>query len=150
MATETFEQKKLRLERVTLDSNPAFRDRYSDFNTSFAVHPIKKDLSIKTNVESIKQSVRNLLLTDRGERFFQPTIGCRLRQLLFETFTPQTTIQAKQFIAETLRNHEPRVDVTDITISPYPDNNALFIQVVFTIINIEDPVTLDVILERVR
>lgn len=150
MATETFQQKKERLERATLDSNPILRDRYSDFNTSFAIHPIKRDLSVKVNIDSIKQSVRNLILTDRGERFFQPTVGCRIRQLLFENFTPQNIIQAKQFISETLRNHEPRVILEDVTISPYPDNNALHIQILFAVINIDDLITLDVIMERIR
>ena len=59
---------------------------FSDFNNSFAVHPVKKDLSLKTDADSVKQAVKNLILTDKGERLMQPRIGCKIRSLLFENF----------------------------------------------------------------
>lgn len=150
MATETFTAKKERLRRADVDSNPALKDRYRDFHSSFAVHPIKKDLSIKTDVEAIKQSVRNLILTDRGERPFQPTIGSRIKQMLFENYTPQTGIMIKQFVQETIRNHEPRARLIETNVSPYPDLNGIHVEIVFSVINIDEPITLELILERIR
>ena len=123
---------------------------FSDFNTSLITHPIKKDLSLKTDVKAVVQSLKNLLLTDKGERLFQPNIGSNIRQLLFENFTPQTTTLLKQFIAETIDNHEPRANLLDVTVSPDPDNNALAVSLIVEVINNQDPVTLNLVLERIR
>ena len=60
---------------------------FTDFNTSFAVHPTKKDLSLQTDVDAVKQSIKNLVLTDKMERLFQPTLGCDVRKMLFENFS---------------------------------------------------------------
>ena len=65
---------------------------FTDFNTSLVAHPINKDISLKSDVEAIKQSIRNLVLTDKMERPFQPTIGCDVRKNLFENFSPQTCL----------------------------------------------------------
>jgi phage baseplate assembly protein W len=123
---------------------------YSDFNTSFAIHPIKKDLSLKADEESVKQSIKNLLLTDRGERPFNNALGSNVRALLFENYTPQTMVLFKRFILETVENFEPRAIVKDIDISPDPDNNSIVASIIFRLINRSDDVQLDVILERVR
>jgi len=123
---------------------------YSDFNTSLATHPIKKDLSLKTDVNAVIQSIKNLLLTNKGERLMQPNVGTNIRQLLFENFTPQTTTLLKQFIAETIDNHEPRASLLDVTVSPDDDNNSLLVSLIVEVINNQDPVTLNLVLERIR
>ena len=123
---------------------------FSDFNTSLITHPVKKDLALKTDVKAVVQSLKNLLLTDKGERLFQPNIGSNIRQLLFENFTPQTTTLLKQFIAETIDNHEPRANLLDVTVSPDPDNNSLMVSLIVEVINNQDPVTLNLVLERIR
>ena len=123
---------------------------FSDFNTSLITHPIKKDLALKADVKAVVQSLRNLLLTDKGERLFQPNIGSNIRQLLFENFTPQTTTLLKQFIAETIDNHEPRANLLDVSVSPDPDNNSLMVSLIVEVINNQDPVTLNLVLERIR
>jgi|TARA_R110002074_G_scaffold317811_5_gene488269 phage baseplate assembly protein W len=123
---------------------------FADFNTSLVTHPIKKDLSLKTDVKAVTQSLKNLLLTDKGERLFQPNVGTNIRQLLFENFTPQTTTLLKQFIAETIDNHEPRANLLDVTVSPDPDNNSLLVSLIVEVINNQDPVTLNLVLERIR
>jgi hypothetical protein len=123
---------------------------YSDFNTSLATHPVKKDLSLKTDVNAVIQSIKNLLLTNKGERLFQPNVGTNIRQLLFENFTPQTTTLLKQFIAETIDNHEPRAGLLDVTVTPDDDNNTLLVSLIVEVINNQDPVTLNLVLERIR
>lgn len=128
----------------------SYGPRYSDFNTSFAVHPIKKDLSAQTNVDAIKQSIKSLLLTNKGERLFDPSIGSKIQAILFENFTPQTISVCKTYITQTILNYEPRAELLDVNITPWPDNNLLVARIVFGVINIEDPVTLDVVLEKIR
>ena len=122
---------------------------FSDFNNSFAVHPVKQDLSLKTEVNAVKQSVKNLILTDRGERLMQPTIGSKIRSLLFENFTPQTAELIKQYTRETIENHEPRATLIDVTVSPDPDNNNLNVTITFGIINIDEPQRLNLEIERI-
>ena len=123
---------------------------FSDFNTSLAKHPIKGDLAIKTDVDAVKQSIKNLVLTNKMERPFQPTLGCDIRKALFENISPTTIIMAKQAIVETLERHEPRCNIVNVKASVDEDNNALYISVVFSVINNEDIQELNLVLERVR
>ena len=119
--------------------------KFSDFNTSFAVHPDKKDLSLKTDIDSVKQSIRNLILTDKGER-----LGCKVRSLLFENFTAQTVLLVKTTIVDTIQKYEPRAIVESVNVSGDPDNNAIFIAILFSLINNDTIEQLDIQLERVR
>ena len=124
--------------------------RFSDFNTSLAVHPVKKDLSLRTDVDAVKQSIKNLVLTDKGERLFQPGIGCDVRRSLFENFSAQTVAVAKQAIVETITNYEPRCNLIRVAASSDEDNNALFITVIFSVINSGAVEELNLVLERIR
>ena len=123
---------------------------FSDFNTSLTAHPINKDIALKSDVEAVKQSIKNLILTDKMERPFQPTIGCDVRKALFENFTPQTVMMVKSYIAETIEQYEPRCNLINIETSPDDDNNALNVRVLFSIINSERIDQLNLVLERVR
>ena len=123
---------------------------FSDFNTSLAKHPIKGDLAIKTDVDAVKQSIKNLVLTNKMERPFQPTLGCDIRKSLFENISPTTIVLAKQTIIETLERHEPRCNIINIKASSDEDSNALFITIVFSVINNADTQELNLVLERVR
>ena len=123
---------------------------YSDFRNDMAVHPLRGDLLLVTNEVSIQQSLRNLLLTNRYERPFRIDVGSNVRQLLFEPATPQTAANLRRAIIETIENHEPRVNLIDIIVTPSPDTNTYSITVVFNLINSEDPQSFDILLERVR
>jgi len=123
---------------------------YSDLYTNFDTHPLKDTLLRKTNVDAVKQSIRNILLTDKGERLFRPKFGGNIRALLFDNATPQTYDYIKQNIISTIESHEPRADIVDVVVSGEIDSNEVNIQIVFRVINIQEPVSLDVILERVR
>jgi len=123
---------------------------YSDFFTNFDKHPITNRLLKKTNVDAVKQSVRNILLTDKGERPFKPNFGGNIRSLLFENITPHTFITARQQIFDTLAAHEPRAEVLDVVIGETANPHEVAISIVFSIINLQEPITLELILERVR
>ena len=123
---------------------------FTDFNNSLAIHPIKKDLAVKTDVEAVKQSIKNLVLTNKMERPFQPTLGCDIRRALFENISPATIVFAKQAIVETLERHEPRCNIINIKASADDENNALYITIVFSVINSNDVNELNLVLERVR
>lgn len=123
---------------------------YSDIDATFFAHPIRKDIVRKVNREAVKQSVKSLVLTDFYERPFKPTIGCGVRDLLFELFTPATKQQITRHIRETLSNYEPRAEIIDILVQDYPDQHAISISIAFFILNDPEPVTVDLLLERVR
>jgi len=124
--------------------------QFTDFNNSLAALKSTSDIALKKDADSVKQSIKNLILTNKGERLMQPDLGCKIRNLLFENFTPQTTITARQIITETIEKYEPRAELINIAISPAPDNNYLFISILFNLINNQDQQVLDLEIERIR
>lgn len=123
---------------------------YSDFDLNFIPHPVRKDVVRVTNSEAIKRSVINLLLTAHYERPFQPNLGGRVRELLFEPFTEFTAELLQVAILEVLGNYEPRAEISDLKIEPRPDENGFRIKLEFYLNNVAEPVTIDTLLERVR
>jgi len=123
---------------------------YSDFFTNFSRNSVTGQLNRKTNAEAVKQSIRNLLLTDRYERPFQPEIGSGLRSLLFENYTPGLELRARKMIEEVFDNHEPRAELLKVNIGLNPDHNSISFEIYFRIINTTEPETLEIILERTR
>ena len=123
---------------------------FSDFNMSFATHDTTKDLSVLKNENSVKQAIKNLILTDVFERPFQPGIGCNIRNVLFELFSPQTSDRAKTYIRETIEQYEPRASIKDISVSPNVDQNSLAATIKFSIINTVEIQNLTVLVDRIR
>ena len=123
---------------------------YADMFTNMDIHPISEDVALKTNDAAIRQSIRNLILTDTGERLMQPNLGGNIRKLLFENYTPQTVITVKQRIENLVRENEPRAFLRDVIITSLEDNNAISITIIFTVINRQEPLSLEVVLERIR
>lgn len=125
-------------------------ETYSDFHKDLTLSPVNFDLSRKIDEESIKESLRNIVLTNRGERLFQPNLGCDIRSLLFENFTPDMVITAKDMISNAVKAFEPRVELIGVDIISSVDKNILDIVIVFSVINKEEPLTLVVTLDKVR
>ena len=126
------------------------QELYSDFFTNFDENPVSLDLARKTNEEAVKQSIKNLLLTDKGERPYQPNLGCNIRQMLFDNVTPDILIVMREMIRDTLDAYEPRADIIGVDVTSSIDDNAVDIAVVFKVINSSEPVTLVTSLTRVR
>ena len=123
---------------------------YSDFFTDLDKHPIRSTVLRKTNVDAVKQSLRNLMLTDKGERLFQPNLGGNIRAMLFENITAQTFLTMQEHIKDVIEAHEPRADVIDVYIAQTPQEHEVQITIVFRVVNVQEPVTLELLLERVR
>lgn len=128
----------------------ADRKIYADLFTNFDKHPILDDVAVKTNEAAIKQSIRNLILTNKGERLYQPDIGGDVKRLLFENMTPQTILLIKQVIEKSIEIYEPRANLIDVIVSPREDQNAVSISISFNVINRQEPISLNVVLDRVR
>ena len=123
---------------------------YSDLFTNFVVHPDLHDVVLKKDAGAVKQSIRNLILTDKYERLFQPTIGSNIRRKLFELASPLTQKELENDIMTTIINHEPRAQNVSVVVTPNPDENAYAITVTFFPINSSTPETLSTLLFRVR
>ena len=126
------------------------REIYSDFHTDFTLSPVNFDLARKTNEESVKQSLKNLLTTSKGERLFQPNFGSSIIDMLFENFDPVTIETAKQELRAMIEYNEPRCNVIGLDIATGPDDNTAIVNIVFNVINRETPVTFNVTLTRIR
>lgn len=123
---------------------------YSDISADFDIHPGIKDLSRLTNEDAVKRAVRNLLLTNTGERLFQPGIGANLNRVLFELADNESLDSAQEQILSTLRLFEKRIKVLEVRANLLPDNNSMSINLIFSLINNDKPTELNLILFRVR
>ena len=132
--------------------NPSIQSErtYRDLDLNFTPHPVKKDVSKHVNEYAVINSVKNLVSTNFFERPFRPQIGSGLRSLLFENVDPIISAQLERAIQETLLNYEPRVDVTSVIATAYPDENRYNVSLTFFIINNPNPITIDFFLERIR
>ena len=124
---------------------------YKDLALSFERNSNTKDVLQKKDVEAVKQSVRNLILTNHYERPFHPEIGSGVNNLLFEPLDPITANALTRAIGEVIDNFEPRARVVAIDARPNLDTNSYEVTISFRIINIPgELVNLDVMLERSR
>ena len=128
---------------------------YKDISLYFTKNPVTGDVTEVTDVQDIKRSVRNLVLTNRFDHPFHPEIASRVRESLFEMFTPITVNVLRNAITEVLTLYEPRVTVTNIVVADpeysYMDQNTLPIKIFFTIQNAPETLEeVNVVLERIR
>ena len=123
---------------------------YSDFDNQFITNPITKSLNKKTNRDAVKQAVKNLILTDFGERPFNADIKVVLEDIYSNLLLRIYKNQIKEAVFTTIRNYEPRANIIDCLVEDRIDLNAISITVAFEIVNDPQAIVLDVILERVR
>lgn len=123
---------------------------FSDIDLNFLPHPNTGDIGKKFDENAIKASVKHLVMTNHYERRFHPEIGSQVRALLFEPFGPLLDAMLKKAITNTIINHEPRVRLLSVEVNSNPDNNSIYVAIVFTIVNSERPITVDFILNRTR
>ena len=123
---------------------------YKDFRTDFTSHPETSDISIKTDEAAVKESIRNLLLTNKGERLFRPNLGSNLKYMLFESNTPVVLKLIQEQVKDVLVTYEPRINIIDVTVISDLDENNVQINVVFSLRNSEETLSTTVFLERTR
>ncbi len=123
---------------------------FSDFTTDLDVHPGKKDISRIINEDAVKRSIRNLVLTNTGERLFQPGIGANLSRVLFELADNDALDLAQDQVLSTLRLYEKRAKIIEVVANLSPDSNSISLTVIFSVINTGKTSTLGLILNRVR
>jgi phage baseplate assembly protein W len=124
--------------------------KFVDLNPKFDRHPITGDLPTIKNEDAIKQAVKNIVLTIRGEKPFRPFFGASINSALFENFDPVLIDDIALSIEDALTAHEPRVEVTEVEVLDNIDTNALEVTVNYKIVGIPlDQQSLNLVLERV-
>lgn len=123
---------------------------FSDFHKDLTQNPISEDLAVKRDEEAVKEAIKNLILTDRGERLMQPLLGSNIRSMLFENNTPSTIKIIQELIKETIQTYEPRATLLDVIVQSSLDESTVEVGIYFYINNVEQPITLTVFLERTR
>lgn len=123
---------------------------YSDLDLGFTIHPVKKSLITLSDIDAVKQSVKNLILTNFYERPFDPNLGGNLRALLFEPADQFTALSLKKSIVKILHEREPRVDDIIVQIYDNADRNAYDITIVFTVVSLNEETEIALQIERLR
>lgn len=118
---------------------------------SFKVNPFNRDILTIKNETAIARSVRNLILTSKGERFFNPDIGCGVNRLLFDTVDALTAGRIKSEIEYTLEKYEPRIKLISIQCEANFEGNAFNVSIRYSIIGINvSPQQLSFVLQSSR
>jgi phage baseplate assembly protein W len=123
--------------------------KYSDINMLFAPKPGTGDVFLSRDAEAVKQSVRNLLLTNFNERPFQPWLGGNLRSVLFNLNDAFAKTEIHDTIKRTLENYEPRAKINSLNIRSR-DEHYIDITLEILIVALQKVETINVVIERLR
>jgi phage baseplate assembly protein W len=122
---------------------------YKDIDLTFTPRPAG-DIFKKTDAAAVKQAVKNLLLTNRTERPFQPNFGADLNDILFNLDTELSDDILPDLIYQAIETFERRARVLDITTKVVPERNDVFVSITFQVVNSGEVVDLELSLNRLR
>jgi len=112
---------------------------FKDLSMSFKANPLNDDLITLKNEAAIARSLRNIIFTSPGEKFFNPDFGSNISKVLFENIDEISAIQIKEEIELSIKNFEPRVRLTEVEINPNYDNNQFDVTINYRITGIDVP-----------
>ena len=112
---------------------------FKDLSMSFKANPLNDDLITLKNEAAIARSLRNIIFTSPGEKFFNPDFGSNISKVLFENIDEISAIQIKEEIEISIKNFEPRVRLQEVEINPDYDNNQFDVTINYRITGIDVP-----------
>ena len=112
---------------------------FKDISMSFQTNPLTSDLIAMKNENAIARSVKNIVFTNPGEKFFNPRFGSRITDSLFENADELTAIEISTQIEESINRYEPRVKLKSVDASANIDGNAFDVVVTYDIIGADIP-----------
>ena len=113
--------------------------KFKDISMSFETNPLNDDLIALKNSSAIARSIRNIVFTQPGEKFFNPEFGSRVSESLFEIVDEVSTIAIRDEIRSSIINYEPRVNLLDVLVNPNPDENEMNVTIKYEIVGIDIP-----------
>lgn len=121
---------------------------FTDLSISMSKNPFTGDASTVKNDNAIKQAIKNLVLTTPGEKPFQPLIGSKVNSLLFEPLDAFTADAIREEIINTINQHEPRVELTSIDVTPIYEGNKIHIAIEYRIVGLPIVESVSFVLQR--
>ncbi len=118
-------------------NQPKVSRGFKDLSMTFKASPLNYDLIAIKNETAISRSIRNLVLTNKGERFFNYNLGSRISSLLFEQVDEFTSDLISEEIKEVIKNNEPRVSLNSVTVNPNYDEGSFDVIINYNIIGID-------------
>ena len=113
---------------------------FKDISMTFQANPLNSDLIAIKNENAIARSVRNIVFTLPGEKFFNPNFGSRISKVLFENIDDITSSVIVSEITQSIRNYEPRVELINVEAFPNFDNNQFDVNITYEIVGAEVPI----------
>jgi phage baseplate assembly protein W len=123
---------------------------YRDFDLSFNTHPVTGDLVMKTDISSILQSIRNLVMTAAGEFLWAPDMGGGVSELLFEPNDNMMRMQLYDRIKTTIDRFEPRVEIVTLDIQRFENGYGIYINLTFYALNYPQVINETIPIKRLR
>ena len=112
---------------------------FKDISMTFQANPLNNDLIGLKNENAIARSVRNIVFTLPGEKFFDEDFGSRISASLFENIDAISAAEIVDEIKQSLINYEPRIDLLDVQAFPNFDNNQFDVRIIYEIIGADVP-----------
>ena len=112
---------------------------FRDISMTFQSNPLNSDLIALKNESAISRSIRNIVFTLPGEKFFNPNFGSRVSKILFENIDEIAASNIRDEIASSIVNYEPRVELIDVIVNPDYDNNSFDVIIQYRIVGIDVP-----------
>ena len=113
--------------------------KFKDISMSFETNPLNDDLVSLSDTSAIARSIRNIVFTSPGEKFFNPDFGSRVSESLFENVDNVSALAIKDEIKSSIINFEPRVNLLDTIVIPNPDDNEMAVTIEYEIVGIDIP-----------
>ena len=115
------------------------KQEFKDISMSFETNPLNDDLIALKNTTAIARSIRNIVFTRPGEKFFNPDFGSRITESLFENMDEVSALAIRDEIENSIKSFEPRVNVKEVRVVPDFTNNEMNATIVYEIIGIDVP-----------
>lgn len=112
---------------------------FKDISATFKINPLNRDLIAIKNENAIARSVRNLIFTYPGDKPFQPNVGCRVSDMLFDNVDHITAASIKSEIENTINNYEKRVKLNEVEVNANPDTNEFDVLINYYIVGVDIP-----------
>lgn len=123
---------------------------YKDFDLNMKVHPVTGKLIVRKNQDSVKQALRSLILTDKGERPFRNQFGSDIRARLFDLMDPSLALLIESDVRLAVENYEERVTILNVGVIDDPENNVVRVNISFRTNTTQAPANLTLTLEAIR
>ena len=113
--------------------------KFKDISMSFETNPLNDDLVSLSDTSAIARSIRNIVFTSPGEKFFNPDFGSRISESLFENVDEVSALAIEDEIKSSIINFEPRVNLSFVNVKPNPDDNEMNVTIEYEITGIDIP-----------